>query len=84
MTHSFQVERLPGPREATEEQVWARFTGNLEEWRAGAEGQAKAGNLVMAGRLKLTKGAMKDALENAAPFDRPVQCFGVVPTDWAG
>ena len=65
-----------------EEQVWARFIGNLEDWRAGAEGQAKASNLVMAGRLKLTKGAMKDALENAAPFDRLVQCFGVVPTDW--
>jgi len=65
-----------------EDQVWARFVGDLDAWRSASAGDAKASNLVMAGRLKLTKGAMKDALENAAPFDRLVQCFGAVPTDW--
>lgn len=65
-----------------EDLVWARFTGDLEAWRTAAEGKAKASNLVMAGKLKLTKGAMKDALENAAPFDRLVQCFSDVPTHW--
>ncbi|WP_201359046.1 SCP2 sterol-binding domain-containing protein [Mycobacterium paraintracellulare] len=65
-----------------EDQVWARFSANLDAWRAAAEGKAKASNLVMAGRIKLTKGAMKDALENAAPFDRLVQTFGGVETNW--
>jgi putative sterol carrier protein len=65
-----------------EDQVWARFTANLGDWRSAAEGKAKASNLVMAGKIKLTKGTMKDALENAAPFDRLVQSFGEVDTDW--
>lgn len=65
-----------------EDDVWARFTAPLDVWRQAAEGKAKASNLVMAGKIKLVKGAMKDALENAAPFDRLVQCFGAVDTDW--
>ena len=65
-----------------EDDVWARFTANLEHWRAAAEGNAKASNLVMAGKIKLTKGAMKDAVEHSAPFDRLVQTFGGVETDW--
>jgi hypothetical protein len=65
-----------------EEQVWARFTAPLEAWQTAASGDARASNLVMAGRMKLTKGAMKDALENAAPFDRLIQCFAAVDTDW--
>jgi hypothetical protein len=69
-----------GPHD--EDKVWARFSGTLDAWRTAADGEAKASNLVMAGKLKLTKGAMKDALENAAPFDRLVQCFGAVATDW--
>jgi len=74
------VAWLSGPYD--EDKVWARFSGNLDAWRTAADGEAKASNLVMAGKLKLTKGAMKDALENAAPFDRLVQCFGAVATDW--
>jgi putative sterol carrier protein len=62
--------------------VWSRFTANLSDWRAAAEGKAKASNLVMAGKFKLVKGAMKDALENAPAFDRLVQTFGEVDTDW--
>jgi putative sterol carrier protein len=65
-----------------EDNVWARFTAKLDDWHAAADGKAKASNLVMAGKIKLTKGAMKDALEHAAPFDRLVQTFGGVDTDW--
>jgi hypothetical protein len=36
----------------------------------------------MAGKMKLTKGRMKDALENAAPVDRLIQCFTAIDTDW--
>lgn len=65
-----------------EDEVWARFTANLADWRTAAEGNAKASNLVMAGKIKLVKGAMKDAVEHAAPFDGLVATFGAVDTDW--
>jgi putative sterol carrier protein len=65
-----------------EDEVWARFTASLETWQKAVSGGAKPSNLVMAGKMKLTKGAMKDALENAAPFDRLVQSFGEVDTDF--
>jgi putative sterol carrier protein len=65
-----------------EAEVWARFTASLEAWQKAAAGEAKASNLVMAGKMKLTKGTMRDALENAAPFDRLIQCFTAVDTDW--
>jgi putative sterol carrier protein len=71
-----------GPKLCAEDEVWARFSASLENWHKAGTGQAKASNLVMAGKMKLTKGAMKDAVENAAPFDRLVQCFTVVDTDW--
>ena len=71
-----------GPGLYAEDEVWARFTASLENWQKAGTGQAKASNLVMSGKMKLTKGAMKDALENAAPFDRLVQCFTTVDTDW--
>jgi putative sterol carrier protein len=71
-----------GVKLAPEDEVWARFTATLDNWKKAGTGQAKASNLVMAGKMKLTKGAMKDALENAAPFDRLVQCFTAVETDW--
>ena len=66
-----------------EDQVWGRFAANLVDWRTAAEGKAKASNLVMAGKIKLVKGQMKDALETAQAFDRLVQSFGEVDTDWA-
>lgn len=66
----------------SEDDVWARFTADLEHWRAGAEGKAKASSLVMGGKIKLTKGAMKDLVENAAAFDGLVQAFGGVDTAW--
>jgi hypothetical protein len=65
-----------------EDTVWSRFTANLSDWRAAAEGKAKASNLVMAGKVKLVKGAMKDALANAQAFDRLVETFGEIDTDW--
>ncbi len=62
--------------------MWARFSASLDAWQTAAAGEAKASNLVMAGKMRLTKGAMKDALENAAPFDRLVQCLTTIETDW--
>src|ERR1700761_1570598 len=52
------------PKLCSEVEVWARFSASLENWQKAATGQAKASNLVMAGKMKLTKGAMKDAVEN--------------------
>jgi hypothetical protein len=65
-----------------EDEVWARFSAPLAVWQTAGCGEAKASNLVMAGKMKLTKGQIKDAIENAAPFDRLVQCFTTLDTDW--
>jgi len=43
---------------------------------------AKASNLVMTGKMKLTKGALKDVIANQAAFDRIVACFSTIDTDW--
>ena len=65
-----------------EDQVWARFRANLEHWREAAEGKTPAANLIMAGKMRLTKGTMKAAVENAEPLNILVRSFGEVDTDW--
>ena len=65
-----------------EEDVWARFAGNLNEWRACAEGKASASTQVMGGKLKITKGDMREAFANAPALDLLARLFGEVDTDW--
>jgi hypothetical protein len=65
-----------------EDRVWARFSADLDVWRSAAEGNAKASNLVMAGKIKLVKGELNEAVDNARAFDRLVETFGEVDTDW--
>ena len=65
-----------------EDQVWVRFSATLEHWQRAASGLAKASNLVMTGKMKLTKGALKDVIANQAAFDRIVACFSTIDTDW--
>ncbi len=65
-----------------EDEVWARFRANLEHFQEGASGKTPAANLVMAGKMRLTKGTMKDAVENAQSLSLLVRTWGNVPTDW--
>ena len=65
-----------------EDEVWVRFSAPLEQWQNAASGAATASKLVMTGKMKLTKGALKDVIANQAAFDRIVQCFSTIDTDW--
>lgn len=65
-----------------EDDVWARFTADLETWRSAAEGDEQGSSLIMAGKIKLAKGLMKSLVENADAFNNWVLSWGDVPTDW--
>jgi hypothetical protein len=65
-----------------EDEVWARFSAQLVHWQNAAAASPVASKLVMIGKMKLSKGALKDAIANAKAFDRIVQCFSAVDTDW--
>lgn len=70
------------PTPFAEDQVWARFVATLADWRACAEGKASASSQVMAGKVKITKGDLMEAVANAAALDLLVRLFGDVDTDW--
>jgi putative sterol carrier protein len=65
-----------------EDDVWARFVGSLDAWRACAEGKASASTQVMGGKIKITKGDMMEAFANAPALDMLARLFGEVDTDW--
>lgn len=65
-----------------EDRVWARFRGKAEHFREAAEGKTPAANLVMAGKVRLVKGAMKDAIENAQALNIILRAWGDLPTGW--
>lgn len=65
-----------------EDDVWLRFSAPLDQWRNASSGSPTASKLMMIGKMKLTKGALKDAIANKDPLDRIVLCFNAVDTDW--
>jgi hypothetical protein len=65
-----------------EDQVFASFQGKVEHFREAAEGKTPAANLVMGGKVRLVKGTMKDAIENARALNVLIGAWGDLPTDW--
>jgi hypothetical protein len=65
-----------------EDQIFARFIATLEQFRDAAEGRTPAANLVMGGKVRLTKGTMKNAIENARAMNVLIGAWGDLPTDW--
>jgi hypothetical protein len=65
-----------------EDQVFAAFQGKVEHFREAAEGKTPAANLVMGGKVRLVKGTMKDAIENARALNVLIGAWGELPTDW--
>jgi len=65
-----------------EDQVWVRFTADVDTWRMAAEGDEQGSTLIMAGKIKIAKGLMKDLVENADAFNNWVLSWGDVSTDW--
>ena len=65
-----------------EDQIFAAFQGKPEHFREAAEGKTPAANLVMGGKVRLVKGTMKDAIENARALNVLIGAWGELPTDW--
>jgi hypothetical protein len=65
-----------------EDQIFARFVAPIEHFRDAAEGRTPAANLVMGGKMRLAKGTMKDAIENARALNVLLGAWGELPTDW--
>ncbi len=65
-----------------EDQIFASFLGTIEHYRDAAEGKTPAANLVMGGKVRLTRGTMKNAIENARALNVLLGAWGDLPTDW--
>lgn len=65
-----------------EDQIFASFQGKVEHFREAADGKTPAANLVMGGKVRLVKGTMKDAIENARALNVLIGAWGDLPTDW--
>lgn len=70
------------PARYGESDLWAMLNAHPDTWRLCAEG-ASASTLLMAGKVKLAKGPMTAAIQNAKALDRFVNLWGRIPTDWA-
>lgn len=64
------------------DQVWASFRAKLEHFQEATSGRTPAASLVMGGKIRLVKGSMKDAIENAEALNFLLRSWGTVPTDW--
>ena len=65
-----------------EDQIFAAFHATIDHFREAAEGRTPAANLVMGGKMKLVRGTMKDAIENARALNVLIGAWGDLPTDW--
>jgi len=65
-----------------DDRIFAAFQGETEHFREAAEGRTPAANLVMGGKVRLVKGTMKDAIENAKALNVLIGAWGDLPTDW--
>ena len=83
-----QIEYVAGkaqswrPTPWPEDEVWVRFIADVDVWHSAAEGDEQGSDLIMAGKIKIAKGLMKDLIENADAFNNWVLSWGDVPTDW--
>jgi hypothetical protein len=65
-----------------DDRLFASFQGKIEYFREAANGTTPAANLVMGGKVRLVKGTMKDAIENAKALNVLIGAWGDLPTDW--
>jgi len=70
------------PAQYEESEIWAIINGDLSTWSECAAGKAVGSKLLMAGKLKLAKGPITAAIENAKAFNSFLVSWGQVPTDW--
>lgn len=66
----------------SDDEVWSSFRANLEHYQEATSGKTEPTKLFMGGKIRLVKGTMKDAMENAKALDLLMKIWGTVPTDW--
>ncbi|RGP46350.1 hypothetical protein AWH04_04240 [Rhodococcus erythropolis] len=71
------------PRTFVDDELWIVLNGSLDSWKLAADGKEEGGRLLMAGAIKLSKGPMSAAIENAGAFNNFLLTWGQVPTEWA-
>jgi hypothetical protein len=70
------------PAQFDEADLWVIIDAALPTWRECAEGASEGKTLLMAGQLKLVKGPITAAIENANAFNSFLRSWGRVDTDW--
>ena len=65
-----------------ESDLWVVTNADLATWRECADGVSEGKKLLMAGRLKLVKGPITAAIQNADAFNNFLRSWGQVATDW--
>ncbi|QXC46341.1 hypothetical protein [Rhodococcus qingshengii] len=70
------------PAQFDETDLWVIIDAALSTWRECAEGVSEGKKLLMAGQLKLMKGPITAAIENADAFNSFLRSWGQVDTDW--
>ncbi len=65
-----------------ESELWLVINGTQETWRTAASGAEEGGKLLMGGKIKIAKGPMSAAIENAGAFNSFLATWGEVATDW--
>lgn len=68
--------------EIDEDSLWVIVDGPISTWQQGAAGDELAGKLLMSGKMKLAKGPMSAAVENAGALNNFLLTWGQVPTNW--
>jgi len=71
-----------GPPKFDEPDLWIILEASIEAWRAAADGEADGARLLMGGRLKMAKGPISGAIENAGAFNEFLRNWGTIDTDW--
>ena len=74
------VSWKPGSIEDSD--AWAILNGDIESWRKCADGTASGQQLLMGGKIKLVKGPIGAAIENAKALNSLLLSWGQVDTDW--
>lgn len=70
------------PPQFDESDLWVIINADLPTWQECADGVSDGRKMLMAGRLKLAKGPITAAIENADALNNLLLSWGQVDTDW--
>lgn len=70
------------PRKFDESELWIIINGSLNTFQTAAAGREGGEKLLMTGQIKLAKGPVSAAIENAEALNVFLRTWGEIPTDW--